>query len=423
MAKKIVNRLTNNIGLKLFSIVLAVILWLVVVNIDNPQTTITFTSTAAITNESIITDNGKVYEILDDSNSVRFSVTGPRTIVEGMSASDFTIVADMNKIDLDLGLIPVEVTADRYSSKVSISLKTTNVHVSIESLKTQQFAITATANGTPMEGYALGNVTCDPATVTISGPESVIAKIEKVNAEINVDGMYSNRTQTVVPVIYDDENSKITSSNITIEPSTVQAAAQILETKSVNISYEYQGKLKDGYTIESVVSLPETVDIKGSKEVLADINKIVIPSNEIDLSDVVSTIEKKITLSTFLPEGVELVNPEQNTVVIKIEVSGNGAKEFTIDASKIKIKDLPAGYEYEMRQETVKVVLKGDKERLKKVKESDVVLSLSFKGVEEGNFSLTPTAKDIEGVDSVVVSTVSGKLSNKNEGDGDPDSE
>ena len=143
MAKKILNRITNNIGLKLISVVIAVVLWLVVVNIDNPQMTVTFTSSANIINENIIKDNGKVFEVVDNSDSIKFSVTGPRTIVEGMSASDFTVTADMNKIDLDLGLVPVEVTADRYASKVSISVKSTNVRVSIENVKSQQFAITS----------------------------------------------------------------------------------------------------------------------------------------------------------------------------------------------------------------------------------------------------------------------------------------
>ena len=70
MAKKILNRITNNIGLKLISVVIAVVLWLVVVNIDNPQMTVTFTSSANIINENIIKDSGKVFEVVDNSDSI-----------------------------------------------------------------------------------------------------------------------------------------------------------------------------------------------------------------------------------------------------------------------------------------------------------------------------------------------------------------
>ena len=413
MTKKLANRLTNNIGLKLFSVVLAVILWMVVVNIDNPQTTITFTSSAAMINENIITDNGKVYEILDNSNSIKFSVTGPRTIVEGMSASDFTVVADMNKIDLDLGLVPVEVSADRYASKVSVTLKSTNVHVSIEDLKIRQFAVNASANGAPMEGYALGEVSCAPATVTISGPESVIKRIDKVAAIINLEGMYSDRTQTVVPVLYDENGNKITSNNVTIEPTTVQVNAKILETKSVNVVYEYNGTLEKGRVIESIKCLPENLLVKGTKENLAELTQIKIPSDELNLANAEGTLEKKVSITPYLPEGVELVDPEQSTVVIKIELGSHESKEFEIDASKIKILNLDDELEYEFQQDTVKVVVEGSRDSLKNIKNSDIELSLSFSGVNEGNFTLTPNVKDISGVSKITVSRISGKLTKK----------
>ena len=42
MLKKLKNLLTNNIGLKFLSVLFAMILWLVVVNIDDPDKTFDF---------------------------------------------------------------------------------------------------------------------------------------------------------------------------------------------------------------------------------------------------------------------------------------------------------------------------------------------------------------------------------------------
>ena len=57
-------KLTNNIGLKIASVILAVLIWLVVLNVSDPDKTITI-SNIPITfiNENAITGQDKVYEI------------------------------------------------------------------------------------------------------------------------------------------------------------------------------------------------------------------------------------------------------------------------------------------------------------------------------------------------------------------------
>ena len=113
MMHKLWKRLTNNFSLKIISVVFACVLWLVVVNIDNPSATRTFKAMAEITNENIITDNKNVFEVLDDSQMITFTVTGPRSIVERLTSADFKAVADMSKIKLEFGLVPSDVTANR----------------------------------------------------------------------------------------------------------------------------------------------------------------------------------------------------------------------------------------------------------------------------------------------------------------------
>lgn len=423
MAKKLVRMVTNNFLLKLISVALAVVLWLVVVNIDNPQTTMTFTSTANIINENIISENGKVYEILDNSNTVKFSVTGPRTIVEGMSASDFTVVADMSKIDLDLGLVPVEVIADRYASKVSVSLKTTNVRVSIEDVKTRQFAVATTTSGTPMEGYALGDVSCDPATVTISGPESVIKSIDKVTAGINVEGMYSNRTQTVIPTMYDASGNKIVSASLTLEPATVQVTAQIMGTKSIPVVYEYSGELPDGYVLESATCLPDTILVKGSKDALAKIDSLKIPSDALNLRKETGDVEKTVTISGMLPEGVDLVDADHNNVVVKVEISARGVKELKVPVENIEIKNLSDDYDIVFSTKTVLVKLEGDPDVLKGLSAEDVKLSVDMKGSDTGRFTKTPIMTAINGLTESKIAKVNGTVVVKQKEESEEDDE
>lgn len=419
MARRLLNLVTNNIGLKLISILLAVILWLVVVNVDNPQTTVSFTSTATIMNEGIITDNGKVYEILDESDAIRFSVTGPRSIVEGLSASDFSVVADMNKIDLDLGLVPVEVVAERYTSKLSVSIKTTNVHVSIENVDTQQFAISATASGEPRTGYALGEVSCDPATITITGPGSVLERIDRVVANVEIGGFYATRAQTVLPKLYDKNGRRIVSSNVTLEPGTVQVIAKILETKSIGIRCEGDMDVAEGCSVESIVCLPESILVKGSKDTLAEFEELVIPANALNLNGVKNSTEKKIAITSYLPEGVELVDDTQSTVVVKVEISNSISKKVLVPISQLLAENLGDGLTVSYSQKYIEVYVEGEREVVGSLDTSKIKLRIDFSGMSEGAFRIVPEIDSIKGITKATIEAVNGTL--KKDKDKNPD--
>ena len=55
----------------------------------------------------------------------------------------------------------------------------------------------------------------------ISGPSSVTSQISTVVATINVDGMSSDVTDTVVPVLYDADGNEIYASKLKMNINTV----------------------------------------------------------------------------------------------------------------------------------------------------------------------------------------------------------
>ena len=79
MLKKTIKWMTNNLLLKLLAVMFAAILWLAVVNIDDPKTTRTFTTTVTVENTDYLTEIGKYYEIVNNSNTVTFKVSGKRS--------------------------------------------------------------------------------------------------------------------------------------------------------------------------------------------------------------------------------------------------------------------------------------------------------------------------------------------------------
>lgn len=103
--------LTNNLTLKLLSVVAAIMLWLVVMNIDDPYTYRDFSPVqVTMLNENVVTDQGKVYKIEDGSDVISLRVWGKKSILRDLNIEDFTATADMQKSIKYNDLVGIEVS-------------------------------------------------------------------------------------------------------------------------------------------------------------------------------------------------------------------------------------------------------------------------------------------------------------------------
>lgn len=88
----------NNLGLKVISLVVAFILWLVIINTTDPIITKKFTDIPVqIINENVITSLNQVYEV-EDGDMVDVIVKGKRSFVEELTNDDFSASADLSKL-------------------------------------------------------------------------------------------------------------------------------------------------------------------------------------------------------------------------------------------------------------------------------------------------------------------------------------
>lgn len=387
MLKKFGKVIVNNFGLKVLATIFAIVLWLVVVNVDDPKITKSFTTTISIENAKAITDMGKYYEIVDDRNTVTFSVSAKRSLIEDLSGSDFKAVADMSMIE-NMNKVPIEISAVHYTNQISIVTRNQYLDVTVGDLQTQSYIIVPTSSGTPASGSVVGNVSVSPNVLKVSGPAEVIGKISKVTAAIDVTNMSMDISDSVIPKLYDEDGKEVDTTNLNLNLSTVTVSAQVLNTKSVGLNFQTSGKPGNEYQITGITYEPQTVRAKGNAAALNKLDMITIPKEVLDVSGAQADLTKTVDISSYLPTGVDLVTPSDKDIAVTVEIEKAAVESFDIPTANISINNLKSGYKLTFAEDKVKVAIAGFSSDLDKLDASKLTGSIDVAGLKEGEHTL-----------------------------------
>lgn len=382
--------ITNNTGLKVVSIVFALMLWLIVVNIDDPNIKREFTNVQVeLTNEDAITDKEKVCSVIDNSNIITITVRGPRSVVESLSSSDFKATADLRELT-DFEFVPIEIQTLRYKDKLtSVESRTKNVKVSIEELSVKQFAIRASVTGTPAEGYAVGNKTLSQNIVKINGPASIMSTINRVVAEVNVSDMSSDINTPVSLTVYDGNDKAIDTSRLKMSVDSVNVNVEMLMTKEIPIGAGTSGTPAEGYRVlGNVVCAPETVTIAAKENVLAGISEMRIPDEAIDVTGLDKSFEKLIDISQYLDEGVTLIGDGE--ILASVNIEELESKDIYFPVTSITIDNLADNYKSIYTNfDPLKFQIWGTEEKIQELENADVTVTVDLSSIKDpGNYTV-----------------------------------
>lgn len=393
MLKKMMKHLVNNPGLKVLSLLLSVILWMVVVKMADPDANKSFSVSVEILNKNVITEMGKVPGVVGNSDIAMFSITGPRSYVEKMSSDDFKVTADLSQLDFnqdgDVKLVPIEITAKKNEKWITIMQRTVNLQITLEDLSEKKFVITPEVVGTPAEGCAIGAVEVVPNLLTISGPESIVSRISRVSAAINVDGVSSDVTDNVVPTLYDKDEKVIASDLLEMNQGFVIIKAKILGTKSVPIHCQVSGTPAEGYEYRGLEYAPETVLLKGEASLLNSINAINIPEDVINIDGMREDTDVDIDLNPYLAEvGLSLVDETANRVAVRVLIEEKETKEFTLPVERINVAGLKEDHELTYSGTSVKISVRALKEDMDTLQTADINAALDVSELAAGVHTL-----------------------------------
>ena len=126
-------KILKNWGLKLMAVLIAFLVWFLVANIEDYTVTKAITGIPVeILNENAITGQDMVYDIVQ-GKTVDIKVDGRRSVVEKLTAEDFTASADLSELSITNSVqITVDATNSAVRKEVAISIIDSMMKVTIE---------------------------------------------------------------------------------------------------------------------------------------------------------------------------------------------------------------------------------------------------------------------------------------------------
>ncbi len=238
MTDKIKGFFTRNTALKIFSLILALLLWFYVQIVQNPEVSYDiFEVPITITGEADINSDGFVVGELPKKLKVNVTVSAKRSMIHVLDSSDFTAVVDVSDCTTAGSYnLPIKVRSS--DSEVSVVSKSpSNVSVYIDRVITVEKDIKISYDGNLDQSYYIDkeNVTIQPQKATLRLPELSKKKVENVEVSVNMTGIKSTFTNIYSGVLVDKNSEVVSDKNITLTTENISITVPVYKRKTVPI--------------------------------------------------------------------------------------------------------------------------------------------------------------------------------------------
>lgn len=376
----------SNLSLKIVSVIVAFLFWLVIINVTDPTTSKTFHDIPVkILNENVITSANQVYEI-QDGDTVRVTVKGKRSFVETLKESDFTATADLTELS-KVNAVSIDVKLNKESnSGVEVNWDNAVLKVKLEKRVTQKFKVQVEHQGELSENYVLGEMVAKPNIVEVSCGESKFKKIDHVGVMVTLNGQSEDFEAKYSPVLYDANGDILDNNNVTFSNNTIRVSTEVRGTKEVPILVTTRGTPADGYRLVQTDYKPETIRVSGTASALAKVETIKI---QVNIDGEKKNVEREVSLADYITEGLQL-EEDISTISVRCEIEKNGERTFMLTPTDVAVKNLPKNCTMDVGYSSDKytVHVMGEEAQLANLKLADLGAYVDLSGLSDGVHTL-----------------------------------
>ncbi len=296
----------NSWIVRIMAFFIACILWVYVMNEQNPITVRTFNVPLSTSNLS----DDKV--VRDLPSTVNVKINGPRGQVANMTED--TIIAYVDFTGAEKGRNTYNVQAKSSVGEV-VEISPALLQLEVDEMAEKKMEIEPRIMGVPNSGVTVGKMDLSSNQVTLKGASSRIAEVGKVVVLVDISNRDKNFEDDAAVVAISKDGREMY--DVKVDPSKVHVSVVVLKqlgTNTVPVKPSLSGELPSGFVVQSIRVTPNMVKLTAEPSLLANI--LEIKSAPIVLENITGDVELKVPLN--IPDKV-LADTHSTLVEIKLK--------------------------------------------------------------------------------------------------------
>jgi YbbR domain-containing protein len=380
-----VERLRRNAGALVLAFFIAITVWVVAINQDDPSVERSFSNPlpieyAGLSEELII--------VGDPPSEGIVTLRAPASMWEVLTEQDIRLTADLSTLQAGTYLVTLEANTDRSPIQIK-SIEPQRVTVSVEPSATRNIAIQVSTLGAPAPAYQAGRAIVEPGEAIVVGPESAVMRVAELRAFVNLANMQESIDHSSVLQPIDMNGIEVEGIQIIPDKArvTVEIRLQSLyRVVSVIPAIEGREALEAAgqYRVTEISVTPSVVTVFSSDQQALDALPGYVETAPISIIDATANVDRQMPLD--LPEGFSIVGEQSVLVqvgIVPIEISTTITRE-------IEVQGLGPDLYARLSPTSVSLLLTGPAAMLDNLKLEDARVIIDLFDLTEGTYQLTP---------------------------------
>ncbi len=373
-------------GMKLLSLLMAILLWNYVVTSNQLITRSKTISglTGYATSQATLSTYGLALlenpaELIDDV-SVRLEVS--QSDYSQVSADNVQVTLDLSKVRT-AGTQEVELRATSAYGRVT-GIYPPTVNLTFEPLDSRSIPVNVSIAGERNQDFWYNISRTNPSVLTVSGAASKVRSISQARVNTDVTGADASYMRAEAYVLLDANGNEIDQSMLSRTSSSITVVADVYPTKDIPISAEAAdvvvGRPAEGYVVSDISIQPESITVAAGQELLDDISELLIePINIEGQSGNVSARARVATLSDF-----KYTSSQQ--VFVNISITEKDASEW-VESDQISFIGKAENLVLVWQGKPVRVYVTGPRSEVEALKSAGLPVTVDLTGLEAGSHS------------------------------------
>lgn len=355
--------------------------------IDNIPVTVEYSTGA-------VEEGLKVYNL--SKNSVSVSISGNSLAIRQVKAENLEVVATVTENMKDRKNNTLTLSARKKGELLTdfsvTSIDPGTVTAEIDVAKEAAFPIENGIVADAENGYFVKQPQLSAETVTVSGPESVVARIDKVVAEYTFPEALNESKDFVADlVLYDENGEKLESDYLTLSTDTVEVRLVVLWQEKIPLVASFTGK-PASFPDRLITIEPQTVSFAGPKDSFSSFQDIAL--TPIDFSNIDLTT-KTFTVDIVTPEGFLNISNYQSATIL-VDLDGYSEKWVSINTI-VPVNLSSDQMEATVLNQSLEVLVVGPTSDVAKITDQNVYAQVNLSSRKELGTAELPVTVGIQG--------------------------